>query len=140
LKHISSDELTNQVLDAENIFGKSLDIVNEQLRSACNRQEMIAVVERFLIKLILTSKGKCHPVDGISRMMTWEKEFFSLDKFIKTACLSHKQFDRKFKERVGIPPKQFLEIVRFHNAFRMKNLYPHKDWLTIALHSGYHDY
>jgi hypothetical protein len=37
-----------------------------------------------------------------------------------------------FKERVGIPPKQFLQIIRFGRGFRMKNRYPDMDWLTLS--------
>jgi transcriptional regulator GlxA family with amidase domain len=54
--------------------------------------------------------------------------------------LCQRQFDRKFLERVGISPKQYLQVIRFDKAFRMKNRFPQKDWLTIALHCGYYDY
>jgi AraC-like DNA-binding protein len=37
-------------------------------------------------------------------------------------------------------PKQFLQMARFDRAFRMKNRFPQKDWLSVALHCGYYDY
>jgi AraC-like DNA-binding protein len=39
-----------------------------------------------------------------------------------------------------MPPKQFLQISRFDKAFRMKNRFPGRDWLSVALHCGYYDY
>jgi transcriptional regulator GlxA family with amidase domain len=54
--------------------------------------------------------------------------------------LSLRQYERKFIERMGISPRYFNKIVRFENAFRMKNKHPHLDWLTIAIHCGYYDY
>jgi AraC-like DNA-binding protein len=141
LTDIPADELTNLYLDAEDIFGRSIKLVNEQLFHARNYFQMIRIVEEFLTILIRNKNKKIdHPVDEISKMMIHEEEEFSLDKFLKTACLSHRQFDRKFKERIGLSPKQYLEIIRFDKAFRMKNRYPEKDWLSIALHCGYHDY
>lgn len=140
LKNIASGELTNQIIDAEDIFGNATRQVNEELFYAENYKEMIAIVERFLIKLIKVCKTKKHPVNEIGKMMMYEKEDFSIDKFLKTACLSHRQFDRKFKEYNGITPKHFLQLIRFDRAFRMKNRSPKKDWLSIALHCGYHDY
>jgi transcriptional regulator GlxA family with amidase domain len=101
---------------------------------------MIEVVEKFLSKLIRKTCKKEHPIDVTSRMMFQQNEQYSLDSFLKASCLCHRQFDRMFKERVGIPPKQFLQIIRFDRAFRMKNRYPHMDWLSIAIHCGYHDY
>ena len=137
---VSLNELTNTYLDAEDIFGGSIHLINEELYKAKNYSEMITIAERFLIQLTKKSKKIQHSVDSISKIMVLENEKFFLDRFIKDACLSHRQFDRKFKERIGIPPKLFLQIIRFDKAFRMKNRYPQKDWLFIALHCGYYDY
>ncbi len=84
--------------------------------------------------------GREHPIDKTSKLMFQQNAHYSLDSFLEASCLCHRQFDRMFKERVGIPPKQFLQIIRFDRAFRMKNRYPDKDWLSIAIHCGYHDY
>ncbi len=140
LKNIVSGELTNQIIDAEDIFGNATRQVNEELFYAENYKDMIEIVEQFLIRLIKAGKPKKHPVNEIGKMMMHEHEHFSVDKFLKAACLSHRQFDRKFKEYTGITPKHFLQLIRFDRAFRMKNRFPQKDWLSIALHCGYHDY
>jgi AraC-like DNA-binding protein len=137
---IPSDELTNVYMDAEDIFGSHIRLVNEQLFHARSYAEMVSTVEYFLICLIRSCKKRQHPIDAIGKVMLHQKDVFSLDKYIKEACLSHRQFDRKFKERIGIAPKQFLQIIRFDQAFRMKNRFLHKDWLSIAIHCGYHDY
>lgn len=137
---ISLTELVNTYMDAEDIFGSSMRLVNEQLYHAKSQTEMIAIVEVFLNRLIKTSKKAQERMDTIGMLMLLQAEQYPLDTFVKEACLCHRQFDRKFKERVGIPPKQFLQIIRFDKAFRMKNRHPQKDWLSIALHCGYYDY
>ena len=119
-------ELANVYLDAEDIFGSSVREVNEELFLATSYREMIQIVETFLIKLVRKAKGREHPIDITSRMMFQQNEQYSLDSFLKAGCLCHRQFDRLFNERVGIPPKQFLQIIRFDRAFRMKNRYPDK--------------
>jgi AraC-like DNA-binding protein len=133
-------ELADVYLDAEDIFGSGVREVNEQLFTATSYVEMIQIVERFLTKLVTKTNARQHTLDITSRMMFLQNEQYSLDSFLKASCLCHRQFDRKFKERVGIPPKQFLQIIRFDRAFRMKNRYPNKDWLSIAIHCGSHDY
>lgn len=140
LINIASDELTNVYMDAEDLFGKGICLVNEQLYHATNYSEMISIVEQFLVELIKRSKQKKHPVDEICKAMLSERENFSLDKFLNEACLSHRQVDRKFKERIGLAPKQFLQLSRFDRAFRMKNRLPHMDWLSVALSCGFYDY
>jgi AraC-like DNA-binding protein len=140
LTGFSCDELANQYLDASLVFGPEVYLVTEQLSVARNYRELIAIVERFLTDRCRRINPRTHPVDNVSKAMIQEMDRFSLDGFLKAACLSHRQVDRKFQERIGIAPKQFLQMARFDKAFRMKNRYPHKDWLSIALHCGYYDY
>ena len=137
---VAMHELANVYLDAEDVFGTGVREVNEEMFAATSYAQMIQIVEKFLGKLVQKAKGREHPVDSTSRTMFLQNEQYSLDGFLKASCLCHRQFDRLFKERVGIPPKQFLQIIRFDRAFRMKNRYPNKDWLSIAIHCGYHDY
>lgn len=140
IANVTCDELTNRYMDAEELLGIETRIVNEQLFHSKRYTEMICIVEKFLAGLINKINQKKHRVDDISKAMICEYDHFSLDKFLKDAYLSHRQVDRKFNERIGIPPKQFLKISRFDKAFRMKNRFPGKDWLAIALHCGYYDY
>ena len=140
LTHFSSDEFTNKYLDSELIFGTCTRKVHEQLSAAKNHAACISLVEQFLMDLIKRINHKKHPVDEVSKSMIYEMDKYSLDKFLKEACLSHRQVDRKFKERIGLAPKQFLQMSRFDKAFRMKNRFPQKDWLSIALYCGYYDY
>lgn len=137
---IKIQELSNHYLDAEDIFGTSLRLINEELFRAESYSEMIQIVEQFLRSLIKNMKKDQHPVDVVAKLMLLSHDQYSVDNFLKESCLSHRQFDRKFKERIGIAPKQFLQVIRFDRASRMKNKFPDKDWLSVALHCGYHDY
>ncbi len=140
ITNIPSENLMNMYIDAEDIFGKSIQLVNEQLFHAKNYDEMIKITESFLNNLIRKNKTSKHPVDETGILMIKEEENFSIDNFLKSAYLSHRQFDRKFKERIGVPPKLFLQLSRFDKAFRLKNRFPQIDWLSIAIRCGYHDY
>ena len=125
-------ELVNVYLDAEDIFGSCIREVNEALFTGTSCAQMIQIIETFLSKLVKKTKGKEHSIDITSKMMLQQNEQYRIDSFLKSSCLCHRQFDRMFKEQVGIPPKQFLQIICFDRAFRMKNRYPNKDWLSIA--------
>jgi AraC-like DNA-binding protein len=86
--------------------------------------------------------GKWYPLSIHGSTLSWLQleGSFSVDKLARVACLSHRQLDRKFKEWIGLSPKLFLQMARFDKTFRMKNRYPGKDWLAIAMHLEYHDY
>ncbi len=140
LTGIPMQELENVYMDAEEILGPEMRRVNEKLFYAKSYDEMVLVIERFLSDLVKHSTKEKHAVDTSARMMLKQDEYFSLDMFIKESCLCHRQFDRKFKERTGIAPKQFMQIIRFDQAYRMKNKQPDLDWLSIAIRCGYYDY
>ncbi len=141
LTGIPGERLKNSYLDADLIFDKDISLVKEQIFYATSHQQMIKVVEQYLRKLICRSRKVFHPLDTIANSILLSAyENHNLDWFAKESCLSPRQFNRKFIERIGVSPKVFMRIVRFCSAFKMKNRFPEKDWLTIALHTGYHDY
>lgn len=140
LTGIPMQNLANLYVDAEDIFGKRVSEANERLFNAGSYNEMINIAELFLATLIKQTKKEHHAVDDSGRLMLLEEEFFKVDRFMKQSCLSPRQFDRKFNERIGIAPKQYLQVTRFDKAFRMKNRNPNLDWLSIAIRCGYHDY
>lgn len=143
LTGITLSELANVYMDAEEVFGKKLQEVNEELIATNDYNRMIAIVESFLVDLVKKArhaKRGTQPIDIAAQLMLAEEENFNLDRFFKQSYLSHRQFDRVFKERVGISPKQYMQVIRFDKAFRLKNRHPRLDWLSIALQCGYYDY
>jgi AraC-like DNA-binding protein len=132
--------MTNTLLPAEEVFGKTADQVTEQLLYATDYPHMIRIIENYLLQIMRKKDSREHRVGQIARIMLQDNGAYSLDYFLKEACYSQRQFDRKFTELMGISPKRYLRIIRFDRAFRMKNRYPEKDWLSIALHCGYYDY
>jgi AraC-like DNA-binding protein len=140
LAGIPANELNNTYLDADLILGNEVHLVNEQLYHAKSYREMIETVEFFLRKRVKRKKKQSHYLDIIADKMLFNYDDQSLDSLAREACLCYRQFGEKFKERIGVNPKLFMRIIRFFSAYKMKNKFPKKDWLTIALHCGYHDY
>lgn len=140
LTGIPSYELTNTFIDAEAIWGKEIRSTHEQMSNTDDVDEAIKVAEAFLEKIVRNSKRDLLGIDRVSQLILCQNQPISMDKLANDACLSVRQFNRKFNERIGIGPKTLDRIVRFGNAFRMKNTQPHLDWLSIALACGYYDY
>lgn len=140
LTGIPAGEFANTYLDAEDVLGAGIRRLNDQLYHERSYPDMLRTVEQYLYKLTRAAKKKPDRMEQVSQNMLQQTDFFSVDTFVRQACLSHRQFDRRFLDLAGVPPKQFLRITRFDKAFRMKNRLPQMDWLTIALHCGYHDY
>lgn len=136
---IPAGELTNAIIDASAVTGSPLNILNEQLQEAADHAGIIALIEGFLQKEQAGLRRYDHRINTIAALMCVTEDR-PLDWFVREACLSHRQFDRLFYESTGVGPKEYQQIIRFDRAFRMKNRFPEKDWLSIAVQCGYHDY
>jgi transcriptional regulator GlxA family with amidase domain len=80
------------------------------------------------------------PVDAAASLLHRSEGNLAVDALSDASCLCPKQFKRKFHERNGINPKTYARIIRFTNAYNIRNRFPDKDWLTIATQCGYYDY
>jgi AraC-like DNA-binding protein len=140
LTGIPSNYLTNQYIDAQTVFSKEIKHVNDKINDCKTFIQMIAVVESFLLNELKRNLCDIHPLDIATTKLFTNDLIPSVDILAKNACQSTRHFERNFKERMGISPKYFLKVLRFENAFRMKNKNPQLDWLTIAINCGYYDY
>ena len=140
LTGIPSYELTNTFIDAEAVWSKDIRAAHEQMCNTEDIEEIISIAEAFLEKIVRQPKRNLHSVDKVSSLILHQYQPISIDRLANQACLSPRQFHRKFAERMGIGPKLFDKVVRFEKAFRMKNAYPHLDWLSIAIACGYYDH
>lgn len=137
---IPSGYLTNQYIDAQTVFSAGIKFVNDQINDCTSFPAMIQVVERFLLQEIKRKSYNIHSLD-ITTSALFNNHFIpTVDELARSSHHSTRHFERHFKERMGISPKYFLKVMRFENAFRMKNKNPALDWLSIAISCGYYDY
>lgn len=137
---IPSTQINNEYIAADEVFGKEVHLINEQLFFAKNYNEMVQIANNFMRSLIKKQKKETHFIDAVCSSMLYNPNPFSLIKAAQQSFLSTKQFERKFKERTGVNPKTFEQIIKFDNAFRLKNANPNFDWLKIAVECNYYDY
>lgn len=81
------------------------------------------------------------PTDGsVARPPQYKDEFSPAD-LASTACLSQKQFTRVFNKYVGMNPKSYLRLLRFHRALqKLRESAAAVSSLTdVALQCGYCD-
>ena len=67
----------------------------------------------------------------------------SAAEMASVACLGERQFLRVFRNYVGVPPKQFIRLRRFHKALQAMQRQASAgipiDLMSIALQHGYYD-
>jgi AraC-like DNA-binding protein len=119
LINVPMAELNDNYLDAELFFGTEVRRITEQLESADHYTSMIPIVESFLLEKFRQMRS-WNAIDDIANTLLADPTKFSLDAIANEACLSPKQFYRKFVQRIGISPKFYSRIIRFNQAFQYK--------------------
>lgn len=133
-------ELFDDSIDGTLLWKHDIEETNEQLNETDSYDQMQQIVEALILRLWRRKQPEQHPIESVFQRMLDFGRPVSLDYLADQACLSPRQFERKFQERLGVGPTTFRRIIRFSRAFRLKESQPDMDWLDVALHCGYYDF
>lgn len=129
----------NSGIDAALFLSEEIELINEALHASTVYEDMIAIVSGFMDKRIGMGIAAEEPIDRVAIKMLDPFAKYNLLEWASMACLSLRQFERNFINRIGISPKMYIRIVRFEHAMKIKNNSPEKTWSEIALECAYDD-
>ena len=134
--------LMNAIFPLGDILGDENNLLlTEQFHSSADIFEMSRYMNAYLTKKLLCQKHKIYTsiIANIADLLLHFKGVVSLDALALYGNMSLRNFERRFINEVGIPPKLYARITRFYNALENKMLHPNKNWTEIAYQSGYYD-
>jgi AraC-like DNA-binding protein len=130
--------LSKDVLDGAELLGNETNDVHNRLQEAISFAQMKNIVESFLLKQVGRLKQTL-PIDDVLPLLIKERGLLKIDQLASLACLSIRQFERVFQQRIGLPPKHFSRLVRFSQAWIIKEQQPGISWTKVAYECGYFD-
>lgn len=136
---LPANDLKQDFHDAEQFIGTEVRAIMEQLCSANSFELMVSIIERFLLPKF-KQMSRVALVDEVASYLLNDPTRASLDHLAGQACLSTKQFYRRFMERIGLSPKLFSRMTRFNHAYHYKIAHPHASWSSVAQEFYYTDY
>jgi AraC-like DNA-binding protein len=139
---IPQKTLINIIVSAEDILGDDYRVLMGQLKSCKHIAEMGRFIDTYLTRKLLCQKHKVYTeiIACVSNIILRNKGVVSLDKLASYANMSLRNFERRFSDEVGMPPKLYCRITRFYNALENKMLHPYKSWKDISYENGYFDH
>ncbi len=144
LLHIDLQQLAGKVLTAA-AYGDEgllqLDSVFKQIESA---PEIARLIDAFFLGHLPHKEDLNYSrLRKVIAACDEAKGNISAAQMAGVACLGERQFLRVFKTYVGIPPKQFIRLRRFHRTIQQMQQTAHAgqpiDLLSVALTHGYYD-
>jgi AraC-like DNA-binding protein len=133
--------LINSIIPIEDILGNGYRLLNEQLDSSKDIFEMSEHMDAYLTQKLLCQKHNKHTTNiaNCSNIILFKKGNISLDSLAYNGNMSARNFERRFIDEIGMPPKLYARIVRFYSAIENKMLHPVKSWTDITYENGYYD-
>jgi len=141
---IDLQQLSGQVLTAKDSGDEGLLQLDRIFKFTPQAEQMTPLLDAFFIGH-LTHRMDIHyaRLRKVIAACDAAKGNISAAEMASVACLGERQFLRVFRNYVGIPPKQFVRLRRFHSAIQTmqrtaaggKTI----DLMSVALEHGYYD-
>jgi AraC-like DNA-binding protein len=118
---------------------ESADALEQSLGAASGTEERINTVEEFLRSALSSSNTVDHIVRETVDVMLSAKGGASVDAMTDRDPAQRRQLERKFREYVGVSPKQLSKVIRLQAALHAL-LDPEREGLTrVAYDANYYD-
>jgi AraC-like DNA-binding protein len=131
-------ELADRAYDARSVIGPSMSEIEQKLGLATGFEERVQIANDFLTQRH-REPDFVDVVAAVANRLFREPGALRVGDAAAITGLSVRQFERRFAEQVGLPPKRYAKIIRFNAALRAKTIAPRRLWTEIAHEFGYYD-
>lgn len=135
---IPMTEIYDEGFDARDLIGPEIREVNERLKEAKDFDAIKQVVENYLLGKLSALKMAL-PIDEALKVLLRFDGNIPIENIASLSCLGLRQFERKCRERLGVPPKLYARLARFSKAYRLRESRPGLSWTNITYECGYFD-
>lgn len=132
---IEAPGLTNRSIPAEEFGAKKL---NTQLINAKSDEEQTALLNDFLAAKRGHAQRDVQIEEGIS-LVDKHISTISVEKLCQHSGLSERQFERRFKQVVGVPPHFYIRVRRINRALKLMDSGKYERLVDIAHAFNFHD-
>lgn len=132
---IDASLLTNSLVGLEYLIGRR---INDQLLNACNTKSVVN-----LLCTLLAERLSGRPSDGFVeesvRLIMKETAEITSATLPSHFNISKRQFQRRFKEHIGVCPETYIRIVKFQKSVHLLQNHNYRKISDISYALGYAD-
>ena len=131
--------LTDHVVDAELVLKNNILELREKLIEEKDVDRKLRLLEKNLLDFYLNSLKENPFVDFVITRILQTPDQTCLKKLAEKVGYTQKHIIKIFKDHVGVPPKEFLKIIRFQQALAEIERHKNISWTTLAIDCGFYD-
>jgi AraC-like DNA-binding protein len=133
---INASALTNGMAQLNEF---SAAYLNEQLFEADSDQERITLLTDFLTGKLEQEKTRDRLVEEGLRLIHKNSGSITLKYLLAHLHISERQFERRFRQTVGVPPRFYMRAKRFNEAIKLMKTRQFMKLTEIAYALNFHD-
>jgi AraC-like DNA-binding protein len=138
LFHLSPWEIRNYAHDCSDVLGAEIAGLHARLCDARDMVERVRFVEEFLLRRVdhaLPRSAMQHAAD----LLIQSRGRSNPSAMAASLGLSDSSWRRHFTTQIGVAPKRYQRMLRFHHAVALKRDLPGISWTDVCQEAGYYD-
>lgn len=138
---VSAPELTGRIVSLEDLWGADVtERLYERLSGAGDTVEAAAILEKAIVERATAGRAiRPHTSLVLEAAKLLEGSSSSVGTVAERLGTSERHLRRLFQETLGIGPKAYAKLTRFHRALRFARASRASGWAGIAASAGYYD-
>ena len=134
-------ELKNITIQASEVIPEFNDLFLEKLFYTDGIKNRITQIEKILYRLLVNNqKPDDLLITSVTDLILQSNGQVRAEEVAEAACISLRQLQRRFKDKVGMTLKEFTKVIRFINTSDIIKSSSRKSILEIAFEAGYYDH
>jgi|WetSurMetagenome_2_1015567.scaffolds.fasta_scaffold36504_3 AraC-like DNA-binding protein len=133
---------SDKIYETEDVLGSQVNRLHVQLDNAYNNEARIKYVEQFMMSRLKTGQKHSYRVDRCIKALGFINDChgnLNLSALMEKLDISERPVQRDFKTIIGVSPKQFCKIIRFHNFMLSLNISAPYNGSDLVYRFGYYD-
>lgn len=136
---VPASKFTGMYEDMSLVVGKMFNQFCEQLQDIKTSHERISFTEGYLFQTAQRNQINLNYVNRAAELIRQTTGPLKIEKLSSETCISLRQLEREFKDKVGITPKHYLRIARLNRVQQLLENQQRLNLTEIAHQSGYTD-
>ena len=129
-------ELTNRHYEASGLMGSAVSELHQRLGNTTHFRDRVHLADRFFKQI---QEPAFNTIEQAANEIVRHRGEYRIADLAQDAGLGIRQFERLFRQSVGVSPKLYSRILRFESALEAKAFRPLTSWTAIAHQFGYYD-
>ncbi|MEQ1760990.1 MAG: helix-turn-helix transcriptional regulator [Vicinamibacterales bacterium] len=138
LFHASIEGLADTAVDACDVIGREVASLAGRLAAAATPDRRISLIDAFLETRVAAARPR-HAVAEAAAGILHAHGSLRVSDAIGASGLSARQFERAFRDQMGVTPKLFARAARLDFALQLKRVNPTHTWTRVSQEAGYFD-